>query len=384
MNEGAGDLQPLVLALATGVGAASIYPAGHPRIDESAARVVRELERLLAERGDSEVTLLVVDGEMVVDGRPLRHVSMSLQPLLKAFARRRVQRLTLAAGLIAAECREFLEALLGRGKLRSLDHLIVGRVMLGTGGAELLDETGVLEGLLPLSERDVDQAQEAFAAFAGGAVEQLDRIVWRFMDGLAQATPALLLLAPIKDRRQAMFVHALNVGLLTVLQARSLGIEGTVLHDLGVAGMLHDIGETQLPTDLPRDGAGRLTEAGWELVKSHTELGAAMLAGMEGVPPIAVQVAYEHHLRWDGQPSFPERARGRYPSFASQLVAVADSYDTMVASRGLQTAEARPAAMRVWQQRAGSWLDPFLVSSFTTLLANLDKAGAPAPGGTPG
>src|SRR6185503_5987974 len=106
-------------------------------------------------------------------------------------------------------------------------------------------------------------------------------------------------------------------------------------------------GETQLPSDLPRDGAGRLTEAGWDLVKSHTELGAAMLAGMEGVPPIAVQVAYEHHLRWDGQPSFPERARGRYPSFASQLVAVADSYDTMVASRGLQSPEARPAAMSV-------------------------------------
>src|SRR6185503_13843709 len=122
----------------------------------------------------------IVDGEMVVDGRPLLHVSASLQPLLRAFARRRVQRLTLAEGLAAAECREFLEALLGRAKLRSLDHLIVGRVMLGTGGMDL-DETGTLEALLPLSERDLDQAQEAFKAFAGGAVEQLDRIVWRFM-----------------------------------------------------------------------------------------------------------------------------------------------------------------------------------------------------------
>ena len=93
-----------------------------------------------------------------------------------------------------------------------------------------------------------------------------------------------------------------------------------------------------------------------------------------------MQVAYEHHLRWDGGPSFPESARGRRPrapSFASQLVAVADTFDTMISSRGLIGAQAREAAYRVWRVRAGTWLDPFLVSNFIFLM--IEAAGAPDP-----
>ena len=99
-----------------------------------------------------------------------------------------------------------------------------------------------------------------------------------------------------------------------------------------------------------------------------------MLAGMEGVPALAVQVAYEHHLRWDGGPSFPEAARGRMPGFGSQIVAVADTYDTMICSRGLTGAAARDAALRVWKVRSGTWLDPLLVSHFVLLVAESEGA----------
>jgi putative nucleotidyltransferase with HDIG domain len=301
-------------------------------------------------------------------------------------ARRRVQRVTLRTGLEAAECRGLLDALVGRGTLGSTPHIVLGRLLLGDGRDDEADAP--LEPMPPIGERDLDVAQDAFSTLrGGGGVDQLDRIVWRFMDGLAQATPSLLLLAPIKDRDQASFVHALNTSLLTIALARSLGIGGAVLHDLGLAGMLHDIGRTALPrgaggaagagvaTGAGGNGGGsRLDDASWNVVKHHTEIGAAMLAGMEGVPPLAVQVAYEHHLRWDGQPSFPESARGRLPGFGSQLVAVADTYDTVICSRGLTGPAARDAALRVWKVRSGTWLDPLLVSHFVILVAESEGA----------
>jgi HD-GYP domain-containing protein (c-di-GMP phosphodiesterase class II) len=281
-------------------------------------------------------------------------------------ARRRVQRVTLRAELPADECRGLLDALAGRGALASTPHVVLGRLLLGDGRD---DADAPLEPMPPMGERDVDAAQEAFSSLRrGGGVDQLDRIVWRFMDGLARTSRSLLLLAPIRDRDQASFVHAMNVALLTVAQGRALGIEGAVLHDLGVAGMLHDIGLTRLPAGGSRRD-GRLDDEGWAQARRHPELGAALLAGMDDVPPVAVQVAYEHHLRWDGRPSYPESASGRRPSFATQLVAVADTYDTMVASRTLGAAQARRAAFDIWRQRAGTWLDPLLVAHFVLLVS---------------
>jgi hypothetical protein len=369
-----GEAQPVVLALAAGLGVASIYPPGHPRIDLAAERLVRELGRLFVNRPGNDLTMLCVDEDLVVDGRPLRQLSLQLRPLLRVLQRRRIQRLTFADGLTAEDFRQFLEALVGRGELVSSQRLVLGRLLLGDGpeGEEGAGEDGS-EDLLPLAERDVDVAEEAYASFAGGGegVEQLDRIVWRFMDGLARTSRSLLLLAPIRDAGQASFVHAMNVALLTMAQGRALGIEGAVLHDLGIAGLLHDIGRTRIPAGGSRRD-GRLDDEGWALARRHPELGAALLAGIDSVPPVAVQVAYEHHLRWDGQPSYPESAHGRLPSFATQIVAVADTYDTMVASRTLGAAQARRAAFHMWRQRSGTWLDPLLVAHFVLLVSERD------------
>ena len=361
----AADAQQVVLGLAAGLGVASIYPAGHPRIDAAAERIVRELGKLrVAHPETSEITLLCVDDDLMVEGRPLPHLDLQLRPLLRVLRRHRVQRITLTIELTLADVRGFLEALVDRAELVSTQRLVLGRLLLGDAEE---GDAGAGEEVLPLAERDLDMAETAFASFAGGGadgVEQLDRIVWRFMDGLAQTSRSLLLLAPLKDRSQAAFVHAMNVGLLTMAQGRALGIEGAVLHDLGVAGMLHDIGLSRLPAR----GAGA-PDSAWEMTRRHPEVGAAMLAGADGVPPVAVQVAYEHHLRWDGGPSYPESARGRMPSFATQIVAVADTYDTMVASRTLGSAEARGVAMQIWRERSGTWLDPLLVSSFVLLVS---------------
>lgn len=373
MSAHALDAQPLALAMSAALGIASIYPPGHPRIGDAAERVVGELHALLEPpKGPkhSEITLLFVDEDIVVDGRPLRHLVNQLRPLSRAMARRRVQRVTFRAGLPADQCRGLLDALAGRGELASTPHVVLGRLLLGDGRD---DADAPLEPMPPMGERDVDAAQEAFSSLRrGGGVDQLDRIVWRFMDGLAQATPSLLLLAPIKGSGEAAFVHALNTSLLSIALARSLGIEGAVLHDLGLAGMLHDVGRSAMRAG--GSGEARLDEASWSAAKHHTEIGAAMLAAMEGVPTLAVQVAYEHHLRWDGQPSFPESARGRVPGFGSQIVAVADTYDTMICSRGLIGAAARDAAIRVWKVRSGTWLDPLLVAHFVLLVAETEGA----------
>jgi response regulator RpfG family c-di-GMP phosphodiesterase len=98
--------------------------------------------------------------------------------------------------------------------------------------------------------------------------------------------------------------------------------------------------------------------------RSHPVLGAARLAATPGAPPVAILVAYEHHLRFDGVANYPLLPEARLPSAAARVVAVADSWDTLRSRGRLPAAE----AARLLRERAGSYLDPALVETFLALL----------------
>ena len=101
-----------------------------------------------------------------------------------------------------------------------------------------------------LSESNVDQAEDLFLRFQGdrrGSIEQLDKVLWHFVEGLEQTSRTLLLLAPQHASDQRLGAHSLNVSLLALAQARALGIGGQTLHDIGLGALLHDIGKLSLP-----------------------------------------------------------------------------------------------------------------------------------------
>src|SRR5262249_41198841 len=134
-------------------------------------------------------------------------------------------------------------------------------------------------------------------------------------------------------------------------------------------------GKLALPPELAH-APGRLTDEQWDHVRRHPQLGAAMLCETRDVPPIAILVAYEHHLRYDGQPSYPLLRQRRRPNLASGLTAVAATYDSFVGRE--PTPLRRAAAFTLLRRRGGSFLDPVLVQSFCALFEPRETAGAPA------
>jgi HD-GYP domain-containing protein (c-di-GMP phosphodiesterase class II) len=92
--------------------------------------------------------------------------------------------------------------------------------------------------------------------------------------------------------------------------------------------------------------------------------GAERLAALEGIPDVAVLVALEHHLRFDGAPSYPSTVGPGRPAAAARVVAVADTWETL-RSRG----DAGPAeSLAVLRARAGTFLDPALVELFADVV----------------
>ena len=104
----------------------------------------------------------------------------------------------------------------------------------------------------------------------------------------------------------------------------------------------------------------------------HPELGAAQLSGLPEVPHVAVLAAYEHHLRWDGKPSYPIPNVPRKPNLASQMVAISDTYDAMVGAHGPTSGVHSLAARKVWRSRSETHLDPFLVGNFVLMVSEAE------------
>ena len=364
---------PFLHALSGAVSIRAIYPPKHPRVGEAIRRMQADLTDCLDDRGADEITFLIIDRELLVDDRPIRAHQGHLASLVRTLTRRGIERLTFSRDVDVEECQRLVDGLSGPSEPGSSPHVVLGRIQLGDALGESAGEELPQWGWDDLSEADVDRMEESFLRFrsdSAGSIEELDRLLWRFVENMDKTSRSLLLLAPMKAADQRLFIHSINVSLLTLAQARGLGIEGQTLHDVGLAALLHDVGMLSLPRSI-YEKRGRYSDLEWDIVTRHPELGAAQLCGLEAAPPLTVIVAYEHHLRWDGKPSFPIPAVPRLPCLASQLTAIADTYDVMIASRGLAGGAGGKEALAVWQERSETYLDPFLVGNFMMTLMDV-------------
>jgi len=88
------------------------------------------------------------------------------------------------------------------------------------------------------------------------------------------------------------FTHMVNVSVLTMAQARSLGIDGALLRQFGLAGLMHDIGKIRTPAEILTKPE-RLTEPEFAIMMKHPIDGAEMLRRRLELPPLAAVVAFE-------------------------------------------------------------------------------------------
>jgi len=379
----------LVVSLVAGINMRALYKADHPALASHVGRILEAVVTACDEMQKDALTFLVVGQDLVVESQPLRTGSLYHQQLIRALTRRNVERLTIVRGLEPDECVRFLTPMALGGAPVSTRNIIVGRVELlsseghglglgGGGGTGQGGSTGQGGGtgedsaIEMLTGQSVDGARNAFTEFRTdrrGGLVRLEQVVWSLMDALQRATREILPLAPLKTHDDYTFVHSVNVSLLTLAQARSFGIEGARLHAIGLAAFLHDIGKLKIPLEV-LNKPGKLEGDEWRVMMGHAQEGATHLCGVEGAHPLAILVAYEHHMRYDGQPNYPVPRVNRRPTLASQMTSISDVYDAICTVRPYRRALSQAAALDVLRSRAGTFHDPYLVGQFCQLVTS--------------
>jgi HD-GYP domain-containing protein (c-di-GMP phosphodiesterase class II) len=363
-------IERLIAQLAGALTTHALYPSTHPAVAAALAQLRDGVVAACDEHRQDALTFIRLDDEIVVDSRPLRSGALFLQPFIRALRRSDVARLTLARDLDLDECRALVDALATGRRPDSTAHVQVGQVEIAgaEGAATRPPDTGA--GSRGLTDAHVELARDLFARVRHDGVVTLDpveELVWGLADAVARSTQAVLPTVPLKSHDEYTFVHSVNVSLLVLAQARGFGFEGALLHTIGVAALLHDVGKLRVPLEV-LNKAGKLSGEEWQTMASHAELGAWELAALAGSAPLSILVAYEHHLRYDGEPNYPAVQGARTPTLASQLTAIADVYDAICTVRPYRRALSQAAALDVLRSRAGTFHDPYLVGQFCHLV----------------
>ena len=145
------------------------------------------------------------------------------------------------------------------------------------------------------------------------------------------------------------------------------------------AAPLHDIGKIGIPDHVLLK-PGQLTDAEWEIMKTHTTIGESVLlsaelqtmsedGSMDDVVMVAVQIAGCHHERWDGT-GYPRGLAGCSIPLPARIMSIADMYDALISERVYKKSWTHDQAVQEIVSKSGSNFDPVLVQAF---LADKDK-----------
>ena len=138
---------------------------------------------------------------------------------------------------------------------------------------------------------------------------------------------------------------------------------------LGRVAALHDIGKIGIPDRILLK-PGPLTSTEFEVMKTHTSIGARILAsGRSEFMHLAEEIARCHHEKWDGS-GYPLGLRGTAIPLSARIVAVADVFDALSSDRPYRLAYTIDEAREAIEKGSGTAFDPSLVEAFRSVVSN--------------
>ena len=364
----------LLRRFASALRASQFYSAHHPLVAQNVAALGEALSLVFGNQ--QTITLGVVAGEFVVADVPLVRASAALTDLLKRLQRAGVERITVDRAVTPDEIATLVHALatleasaaLGRDEapMPPMPHIQVGRIQVQQRvDAGTVDTTAVRQ-LYSDATRLASELWDMTAHEGRPNPEQARSVVDSLAQAAAHNRTALLALTALKEYDNYTFTHMVNVSILTMAQARALGIDGVVLREFGLAGLMHDIGKVRTPTEI-LNKTSALTQPEYEIIKRHVVDGAEILRGTPDLPSIVPIVAFEHHLRIDGT-GYPVPVRRPNLNLATQLCGIADVYDAMRSKRRYQKAMPTERILAVLQGNDGKQFDQRLVRRFVQII----------------
>lgn len=171
---------------------------------------------------------------------------------------------------------------------------------------------------------------------------EAQRAVDKIVGSVLRNGSALMIVCRLREQDDYTFRHSVNVSVMLVNQAKTMGADMDTLREVGLGGLIHDVGK-MLVDPAVLNKPGRLSDDEFAHMRSHVDQGSTLLRQSSGVPKMAMAVLDEHHERYDGT-GYPYGLKGEAISLAGRMAALSDVYDAITSDRcyhkGMNPAEA--------------------------------------------
>ncbi len=135
---------------------------------------------------------------------------------------------------------------------------------------------------------------------------------------------------------------------------------------LRIAAMLHDVGKIAI-SDLLLKKPGKLTKDEFEIIKTHTSIGAELFENSTiKLDQLSHDIILNHHERWDGN-GYPNNIAGEKIPLAARIVTLADVYDALISNRSYKKAWREKESIQYLSEQAGHQFDPEIVDIFLSI-----------------
>ena len=174
------------------------------------------------------------------------------------------------------------------------------------------------------------------------------------------------------SRDRSLYVHAVNVMLTGVALTEKLSpnIQQKDLEKVGAACLLHDIGKSQLPSDIVQK-AEPLSAAERKVLRSHPEVGITVLDNTGHLDAVVQTVTAQHHERLDGR-GYPKGLKeGKIQQFA-HICSIANVFDRLTAAETSDGSVDCFNALKAMKQQAGRRFPPDYFETFVLMFAGRD------------
>ncbi|MEE9543026.1 MAG: HD domain-containing phosphohydrolase [Thermodesulfobacteriota bacterium] len=341
-----------------------LYPPGHPSQKVMAKKTFDLITAYVNEKDGAFFG--IINDTFVFDDFPMLDANKNFSELYKHIENNGIEAVSFKKGFTEIELLDALDVIADETNLSGEDLV------------RLLKSKGIRLITLKVKESGDQSAMEIFegaiTAIKGvlGEVRmgkipdstEIKGIVDKMTDSVLKDPNAMVGLTMIKDYDDYLYTHCVNVGLLSITIGTAMGLDAEQLHNVGLGGMLHDIGKTAVSEDIIKK-AGSLDTEEWNQLKAHPVMGTDIASRMEGIDEVVTHMIYEHHVRYDhsGYPAYDDTLHSLTP-----IATIADAYDAITTLRVYQKPCSPLEAIKILKGLSGKHFEPKTLNAFIKTL----------------